>query len=117
MGQRMFARFPQLYAGTHLDRGEMFELKGTRNDERLVGLKYFARYDPARDAIKVCDNCNRKFAGAQYLLEHQKKKGGCMSLEQKTTTRDTAILLDVDPAKLKMPDETDVLVDETMELI
>ena len=114
---RVFARFPFKYAGDNLDRGELIEFKGTPNDERLLGLKYFVRFDPTRDAPKMCDNCGRKFAGPQYLLGHQKKKGGCMSTEQKTTHRDTAILLDVDPAKLQMPDESDIKVDETTEII
>ena len=117
MGLRVFARFPQKYAGRNLDRGEMLEFIGTANDERLLGLKYYIRYDPSSHAIKKCDNCSREFGGPQYLLEHKKKKGGCMSLEQKTTKRDTAILLDVDPEKLKMPEEGDIHVDEITETI
>ena len=117
MSRRVFARFPQKYAGRVLDRGEMLEMIGTANDDRLLGLKYYIRYDPSRDVVKKCDNCSREFAGPQYLLMHKKKKGGCMSHEQKTTNRDTAILLDVDPGNLRMPEESDIVVDETTEII
>ena len=117
MGLKVFARFPQKYAGRELDRGELLEFIGTPNDDRLLGLKYYIRYNPVENAPKTCDNCNRKFAGPQYLLGHQKKKGGCMSLEQKTTNRDTAILLDVPVEKLRMPSESDIVVDETTEII
>lgn len=117
MGQRVYARFPFKYARRDLDRGELLEFVGTANDERLLGMKYFIRYDPLHDIPTKCDNCSREFAGPQYLLEHRKKKGGCMSVEQKTTNRDTAILLNVDPENLKMPSETDIHVDETTEMI
>ena len=119
MGRRVFAKFPFKYARTNLDRGEVIELKGTPNDERLVGLNYFVMYDPVRDALSKCerDGCQRVFAGPQYLLEHRKKKGGCMSVEQKTTNRDTAELLGVDVQNLKMPEESDIRVDESEEIM
>jgi len=119
MGQRVFAKFPWKYARQNLDRGEIIELKGTSRDEQLVGLKYFVVYDPVKNTLNKCerDGCPRVFASPQYLLEHRRKKGGCDSLEQKTTKRDTAELLDVDVQNLKMPEESDIHVDESAEIM
>lgn len=119
MGLEVLTRFPFKYAGTDLDRGELIELRGTRRDEQLLGLRYFVKYDPTKFSKKKCerDGCGRLFAGEQYLFEHQRKKGGCMSVEQKTTKLDTAQLLNVDVENLRMPDETPVHVDETSEFI
>ena len=117
MGLEVLARFPFKYARTDLDRGEIIELRGTRRDEQLLGLRYFTKYDPTKFSKKKCGTCSRLFASERYLFEHKRKKGGCTSVEQKTTKLDTAQLLNVNVENLKMPDETPVRVDETSEFI
>lgn len=45
--KKYYARRPFKYNGEKLARGQVFELIGARNDEKLVGLGYVGEVDPS----------------------------------------------------------------------
>lgn len=91
---------PMGYGGKQLDRGEVFDLQGKRNDAKLLGMKYIREYDPKKDRLLPHDMCRRFFANEGALAGHAKKKT-CVTPQQ-STKHDTAHLLDVDPAKVQV---------------
>ncbi len=113
---KVFARKPFKYAGQNLDRGEVFSLRATPRDEQLLGLRYIAPFVSSKMSVYQCDGCGRKFVGEAHRLAHQRKTN-CEALEQEMTKADTADLLEVDPEKLKMPDDSPHRVDEQTEII
>jgi hypothetical protein len=98
MGQKVYARMPFGYGGKPLDRGEITELQGLRNDEKLLGLKYFVPFNVARDKTRQCDNCGRTFVEVFFVL-HQKKKD-CFEEQPGPSKAEIAESLDVDPDKM-----------------
>lgn len=70
-GQKYFTRFPFTYAGKPLDRGQIFELTGQANDEKLVRLGYVMTLNP-RDPVSNCGRCGAKFIGDDYRDGHGK---------------------------------------------
>lgn len=56
----VFARRPFDYAGKSLDRGQVFELTGQINDEKLLRLGYCAQMEAKTDLYK-CDHCGAEF--------------------------------------------------------
>ena len=115
--RKVFARKPFKYAGQDLDRGEILTLRATPRDEQLLGLRYLAPFVSNDHSVFQCDGCGRQFITELHRIGHRQKKGGCMSAEQKMTNADIADLLEIDPEKLKMPDDKPFSVDETTETL
>jgi hypothetical protein len=104
MPNTMVARIPFTYVGQELERGELVELKGTARDDQLRGLKYFLQFDPNEHGKHRCDSCGKIFAYEGFYTAHKKKRGGCLSPGTDITKEETAMLLDLDPAKVKVED-------------
>ena len=92
MEKRVVARIPFTYAGQNLDRGQVTRLGGHRNDEKLLGLKYFMPYDPNVYSLKPCDNCGRKFIDDASLFGH-KRKEDCKADEQTISSSESEELM------------------------
>lgn len=80
MGLKVYARVPFSYEpGRHLDRGEIFELRDFRNDQKLLGLQYCVKLDHPtlgvdRSEHRRCGECGREFVNYNYLAQHRRKR-------------------------------------------
>lgn len=66
-----FARMIFDYAGEQLDRGQILELKGAINDEKLVRLGYVGKLAKA-DPVSHCGACQKQFRGDDMRDAHAK---------------------------------------------
>ena len=65
---RAWARKPFNYNGEELQRGQVFEMVGARNDEKLLGLDYCQEVNKK---VKVLDcNCGYSFVGQDCYNYH-----------------------------------------------
>ena len=62
---------PMDYAGSKLDRGQVFTLIGARNDEKLVRLRYI-REIGHHDQLYTCSTCGAQFVHLGGRDEHGK---------------------------------------------
>lgn len=67
--QRFVANRPFGYGDLQLDRGQVFELAGFRNDEKLVRLNYCAEAPKGLQAA-VCSECGAGFVGDAERAAH-----------------------------------------------
>lgn len=116
LGQKVYARIPFKYAGVNLDRGQVHRLGGHRNDGKLLGLRYFMKFNSIEHKQFQCDNCGVQFVTDGFLIGHQKKTD-CKAAEQKISTADTADIVDADPAKMVVDEAAAFTVDETTETL
>lgn len=70
--KRYVARRPFDYGRLSLDRGQVFELAGAPNDERLVRLGFVAQHDDSVTAI--CSVCGGEFIGESERRGHGDKQ-------------------------------------------
>lgn len=73
MGKQYYARRPFGYMNTSLDRGQIFELGGALNDEKLVRLGYCAEL-PADAPRHQCAECGALFVGINERTAHGDKR-------------------------------------------
>jgi len=71
--KRYWARRPFTYAGQELDRGQIVELVGARNDEKLVRLGYFAPVERKGETSR-CAECGAEFIGLTERDYHGDKR-------------------------------------------
>lgn len=57
------------YAGQSLDRGQVLQLAGATNDERLIRLGYVALLEPRAETYQ-CSVCGREFTGIAERTAH-----------------------------------------------
>jgi hypothetical protein len=62
------------YCGTLLDRGQIVELKGAANDEKLLRLGYIEEVTEHRPAILECGECGAKFLRDEARLAHGRRR-------------------------------------------
>lgn len=74
MGQQVYARRPFGYAGKELDRGQVFELAGARNDERLLRLAYVEAWKGKKADLHECAACGALFVGGNERQGHYEKR-------------------------------------------
>jgi hypothetical protein len=98
--QLVFAKIPFRY-NIQRDRGEVFKLIGSKNDEKLIGLRYVLPFDPVVHKQIKCDMCTRTFIADGFYIGH-KKKIDCNADQGEPTKNETAELLGVDVDKLKL---------------
>lgn len=71
--QRYWCRRPMGYAGTDLDRGQIFTPAGAPNDEKLERLGYMVPVD--RSALTyTCAECGAEFVGEGERRGHGDKR-------------------------------------------
>lgn len=70
---RHWARRPFKYAGVDMDRGQVFELIGAINDEKLVRLGYCDELDPKTE-LHTCAECGAEFIGIGERTGHGAKR-------------------------------------------
>ncbi|MBW2672589.1 MAG: hypothetical protein JRD89_04120 [Deltaproteobacteria bacterium] len=73
MAKKYWARRPFAYAGQELDRGQITELVGARNDEKLVRLEYFAPVERKAEIYR-CGICGAEFIGLAEREHHGDKR-------------------------------------------
>ena len=73
MSDKHFARRPHEYLGKQYDRGQVMDLQGARNDEKLVRLGYIAEV-PRDTVLKECGDCGAKFIGEGERNGHVKER-------------------------------------------
>ena len=99
MGKEVFAKIPFTYNGKPLDRGQLLELEGCKNDVKLVGQNFLIPFDAVHDRRWPCDMCGQKFATEMHLHMHRAKPT-CIAEGPEVTRQEQAELLDVDPSKM-----------------
>ena len=89
MDKEVYASVPFTYTpGRHLDRGEVFRLKGFVNDRKLLGLGYCILFDDLergvdkKDFVK-CDACGQQFINYHFLHRHRSRNGRCIDPDPK----------------------------------
>lgn len=101
MGMEVFARYPLTYFGTTYERGEIFKLQGSDNDEKIIRVRKVIpvavskRRDPyGFDAFDVkkkkCDDCGKTFAARHYWELHRER--GCKDSPKKYDATDEEVL-------------------------
>ncbi len=71
--QLFWAARPFGYAGKQLDRGMVFELVGSRNDEKLIGMAYIQPV-AAKAQLVECPGCGAQFVGHDTKAGHYEKR-------------------------------------------
>jgi hypothetical protein len=100
----VYARVPFCYIKNR-DRGEIFRLISSRNDEKLIGMRYVLPFIPKEHKRILCDRgCGREFIGLTFYEGHKKKKD-CNADQGSPTKLETAELIGVDPDKLVMSND------------
>lgn len=62
-----------LYGGYEVAKGEFFELKGYRNDVKLLGLKYVSEAKTREKNEGLPCDCGKTFASQVELNSHREK--------------------------------------------
>ena len=99
---KVIARVPFRYNKKELERGELATLQGTPRDQQLMGLGYFLPFSKHEHEDKMCDNCGKHFCSESFYIQHKKKPGGCLAPSSPINKAETAMLLDVDPKKVRV---------------
>lgn len=66
---QVVARRPMGYAGREIDRGQVFELAGAPNDEKLTRLGYVAPLERGAETV-TCAVCGATFTSGQLRTAH-----------------------------------------------
>lgn len=69
----MVCRVPFDYAGAAYDRGQLIQLQGYPNDERLVRLGYVAALEKGAETY-ACSVCGGQFIGIRERTQHGDKR-------------------------------------------
>lgn len=69
-----WATRPFGYVGLELDRGQIFEMTGARNDEKLVRLGYVQQYTGKANDLVECAVCGGRFIGHNERIQHHEKR-------------------------------------------
>lgn len=67
---RFIARRPFDYNGKALDYGQVFEMAGAVNDEKLLRLEYVKLFDPVEHDTVICPGCGGEFIGHDAKIDH-----------------------------------------------
>lgn len=68
VAERVVARRPFGYGGAELDWGQVTELRGLENDEKLTRLGYFESFT-GRETY-TCAECGSEFVGVAHREKH-----------------------------------------------
>ena len=100
MGKTVWAARPFQYAALILDRGQVFELQGTRNDEKLLAFGYIKELE--RDTeLYECNRCPGQFIGMRERATHADKRHPMVPLtveeEERMFDREERMLMQIAP--------------------
>lgn len=73
MAKLIWAKRPFDYAGKSLDRGQVFEFGGHRNDEKLERLGYVTPVEK-KATLHECSACGAQFIGIAERTGHYEKR-------------------------------------------
>ena len=66
--RKVFTRTPFNYNGHDLERGEVFDLEGLRNDQKLIDTKYVQEVNKLKDVISC--TCGKSFMVESFYHQH-----------------------------------------------
>ncbi len=73
-GSKVWAKRPIGYGSQEIDRGQVFELAGARNDEKLLRLGYIAPFEGKPKDLVECAACGAQFIGGDERRGHYEKR-------------------------------------------
>lgn len=104
MSKTVFARRPIGYGDKQMDRGQVFELAGARNDEKLVRLQYVEEWKGKKSDLHECAACGAQFVGGNERQGHYEKRHLRVELspeeEDRRLDREERMLAEVAPLAL-----------------
>jgi len=104
MAQKAIARRPFDYAGKALDRGQVFELVGSRNDEKLLRLRYVEEWKGKEKDLHECAACGALFIGGNEREGHYERRHVRVTLspdeEDRRIDREERMLAEIAPLAL-----------------
>ena len=74
MGSKVWAKRPIGYGSQEIDRGQVFDLAGARNDEKLLRLGYIAPFEGKPKDLVECAACGAQFIGGDERRGHYEKR-------------------------------------------
>lgn len=74
MAGKVWAKRPIGYGTQEIDRGQVFDLAGARNDEKLLRLGYIAPYEGKPKDLVECAACGAQFIGGDERRGHYEKR-------------------------------------------
>ena len=99
-----WAKRPFDYGELSLDRGQIFSLKGARNDSKLDRLGYIAPFEGKPKDLVECAACGAQFIGGDERRGHYEKRHvRVLSPEEEDarTEREERFLAEVAPLHLE----------------
>ena len=104
--QRYYATRSFGYAGKTLDRGQVIELAGVQNDEKLVRLGYFEEWIGKPSDEVECPEGGERFIDrrtfeAHYEKRHLRSQGDDPFAEDEQEEREERVLAEVAPLKVE----------------
>jgi len=101
--KKYWAKRPFGYAGVELDRGQVFELVGARNDEKLIRLGYIAPVERKAETYR-CAECGAEFIGLAERTHHGDKRHSGKALtpeeEDRMVEREERLMEELAPLNL-----------------
>lgn len=58
------------YAGMRVTKGQIIELKGVKNDQKLIDLEYIEEMTVSPQDIAKCSKCGAEFIDSNFLEDH-----------------------------------------------
>lgn len=68
-GRKCWAKRPFQYGSLDLGRGQVFDLRGSPNDDKLIGMGYVAPVEKGM-SFTTCATCGAEFIGHAELRQH-----------------------------------------------
>lgn len=104
--QRYYATRSFGYAGKTLDRGQIIELAGVQNDEKLVRLGYFEEWNGKPSDEVECPEggehfIDRRTFEAHYEKRHVVRRESDPYIEDEQEEREERMLAEVAPLKVE----------------
>ena len=73
-GSKVWAKRPIGYGTQEIDRGQVFELAGARNDQKLLRLGYVEEWAGKSKDLVECAACGAQFIGGDERRGHYEKR-------------------------------------------
>lgn len=105
MTAKVWAKRPIGYNGQDIDRGQVFDLVGARNDEKLVRLGYLEMWTGKPKDLHECAACGAQFIGGNERQGHYERRHLRVLTpeeEDARAERDERFLNEVAPLRMEM---------------